>query len=478
MEKEIKIIETEDNKSENDNIIMPTGNCLFSNKYKKNNLKYNYNNIKTKIQIKDIDKTNNDSNYNNNKNLFSNLVLNKYFVDNKLNNFLKSTLIHNKDNNMSLVKTNKSINNIQNICTIKKNSIKFFKDNNYKKSYMQLSKKMKDKKIYKYNFLQKKLVNNNKQNIKDLSCDNNSFSIHYENRKDNYSHSNNLNNNTRLTSPKDSVTIIPEKNNNINRRTSLIYKKNIKYNTIDYNYNNNKIYSFFDKIKNPSARFNFSNISSVKNSMNSTRNVYNILLTPKNSYSKINFLSCDNKIEYQYNNKENNKTLLNDYNNISNFFHKKDICEDKKNMIKKFNKNQIQKFNKPFNASNIENYKNEDLKNYSNSNGKIQSSSLIIYKNISINKNKRVRSSYLRPNKLDYGFINSLSQNKLLNNKINNLKKYEIKENIISNILDDIQDNKFINNNLVSQLYKRPLINIYTLLELKNNDTNKNTKPD
>ena len=389
MEKNIKIIETEDNKSENDNIIMPTGNCLFSNKYKKNNLKYNYNNIKTKIQIKHIDKTNNNS-----------LVLNKYFVDNKLNNFLKSTLIHNKDNNMSLVKTNRSINNIKNMCTIKKNSIKFFKENNYKKGYIQLSKKIKDKKIYKYNFLKKKLIN--KKNIKDLSCDNNSFSIHYENRKDNYSHSNNLNNNTRLTSPKDSVTIIPEKNNNINRRTSLIYKKNIKYNTIDYNYN--KIYSFFDKLKNHSTRF--SNISSVKNSMNSTRNAYNILLTPKNSYSKINFLSCDNKIEYQYNNKENNKTLLNDYNNISNFFHKKDICEDKKNMIKKLNKNQIQKFNKPFNASNIEKYKNEDLKNYSNPNGKIQSSSLIIYKNISINKNKRVRSSYLRPNKLDYGFIN------------------------------------------------------------------------
>ena len=90
--------------------------------------------------------------------------------------------------------------------------------------------------------------------------------------------------------------------------------------------------------------------------------------------------------------------------------------------------------------------------------------------------NRRIKSSYIRPNKLNYGFINSLSQTKLLNDKINGLKKYEIKDNIISNILDNIGDNKSINNNLVSQLYKRPLINIYTLLELKNNNADSNYK--
>ena len=111
--------------------------------------------------------------------------------------------------------------------------------------------------------------------------------------------------------------------------------------------------------------------------------------------------------------------------------------------------------------------------NGNNSNKLIRSSSCILKNVDKIYKNKRVKSSFIRNNKYNLEYANSFSQKKLLNTKFINLKNYKIKENIISNILADIQDNKSINNNLVSQLYKRPLINIYTLLELKNNDINK-----
>ena len=52
MKNEIKLVEVEDNKSENDYVIMPTGNCLFSNKYKKNSHIYQLNNkAKSKMSI-------------------------------------------------------------------------------------------------------------------------------------------------------------------------------------------------------------------------------------------------------------------------------------------------------------------------------------------------------------------------------------------------------------------------------------------
>ena len=78
----------------------------------------------------------------------------------------------------------------------------------------------------------------------------------------------------------------------------------------------------------------------------------------------------------------------------------------------------------------------------------------------------------MKQNKFNLEYINSF-QNKQLNTKFINLKNYKIKENIISNILADIEENKSINNNLVSEIYKRPLINIFTLLDLKNNDVKK-----
>ena len=110
MNDEIRLIEIEDNKSENDNIIMPTGNCLFSNKYKSYNHIYHFNNNnKSKICIKDLKKLNNSKN----QNIFSNIILKEYFLDNnnKRNNHMKSTLIH-KDKNITLLRSSKSITNI------------------------------------------------------------------------------------------------------------------------------------------------------------------------------------------------------------------------------------------------------------------------------------------------------------------------------------------------------------------------------
>ena len=258
-------------------------------------------------------------------------------MDNNENNNKKKALIH-KDNNITLLKTKKSIN----MCTIKKSSLKFFKQKNNRKNYIELSKKIREKKIYKYNYIQKKLANNYKKNIKDFYCDNNSFSIHHESRKENASNSNNLNNNTRLPSPKDSVTIIPEKNNNMNKKSSLICIKNNKYNTIDYN-SNNEIYQFFEKIKHFSSRSKFSNLSSIKYSTKTTRNINNILPSPRNSSANKNFNSYDTQ------KKDKSKTLLNDYNN--NCFHNKNntMCEMKINKDKKFNKNKLNKFSKQYN---------------------------------------------------------------------------------------------------------------------------------
>lgn len=74
---------------------------------------------------------------------------------------------------------------------------------------------------------------------------------------------------------------------------------------------------------------------------------------------------------------------------------------------------------------------------------------------------ERAKSSYLMTNKMYFGLLNSLNNNYI------RLKNNEIKENIISIILGEVKETESINNDLISQIYKRPLINVYTLLELK-----------
>ena len=464
MQSDIKLLNIEDNKSEIENIILPTGNTLFYNKYKNRNKNNNIiiNNITSKYIYK---------RYNNNNNLFSNTILKEILVENKKNN----TSLNKKINNSN--KSNKSIKNhnqIQNICPIKKNSLQFLKGKIIKDN------KILDKKIYKYYFFQKKL-NNRISNIKDINCENNSFSIHYDKKKDNLNNNNNINLeiNHGIYSLKNSITIIQEKKSrNINKRNNLINIKNKRINNI---LNESKDNSLPNKIKNSSSRINFSNILSPKNtSINSHQNKNIFLLTPKSSYTNIHFF----KNEQQYNVKiQNNKTLLNDYNNISNLFQKKKINEKKYKKNRHFQRNQNKFLNKNSSLSSIEYCKNENNNNdnekpslclnYNDNNSKkmVKSSSLILRENRPfINKRKRIKSSCLRPIRFNYGFINSFTQKKILDTRFINLKNYKIKDNIISHILDDIQENKSINNNLVSEIYKRPLINIYTLLELKNNE--------
>ena len=77
-----------------------------------------------------------------------------------------------------------------------------------------------------------------------------------------------------------------------------------------------------------------------------------------------------------------------------------------------------------------------------------------------INQKERSKSSYLMTNKIYFG-LNSLNNNYI------RLKNNDLKENIISIILGEVKETKSINNDLISQIYKRPLINVYTLLELK-----------
>ena len=438
MKSEIKINE-EDNKSEIENIIMPTGNSLFFNEYKKKN----YNKINNNINLKLIYKR-----YNNN-NLFSNIILKELVVENKKNN----TSLNKKTKEIN--KSNKNIkcnNQIQNICPIKKNSLKFLKGKIIRRT------KALDKKLHKYYFLQKKQTNNKIPNIKDINCDNNSFSIHYDNKTNNLNNIN-LNNNSKLYSLKNSITIIQEKNNRIN----------IKNNRLINYWNENNDNNLFNKIKHSYSSLNASLISPKNVSMMNIHQNKNILLSPKSSYS--NNTLFDN--EYQYNIKcHNNKSLINDYNKINYSFHKKKSYENSRN--KQLERNYD-------NISNIEynkNCKNDKPSLYisekNNSSIKMFKSASLIKKDNKtfINKNKRIKSSYLRPIKFNYGFFNPFQQNNNLTTKYINLKNYKIKDNIISNILDDIHENKSINNNLVSQIYKRPLINIFTLLDLKKNEKN------
>ena len=440
MKSEIKINE-EDNKSEIENI-MPTCNSLFFNKYKNKN----YNKINNNINLKFIYKR-----YNNN-NLFSNIVLKELVVENKKNN----TSLNKK--NKEINKSNKNIksnNQIQNICPIKKNSLQFLKGK------IKKGKKGLDKKMHKYYFLQKNQKINKIPNIKDINCENNSFSIHYDNKTNNLNNIN-LESNNRLYSLKNSITIIKEKNKtNKNNLINIKNKRLINY--LNENNDNN----LYNKIKQSHSSLNYSLISpkNISMSIHHSRN----LLSPKSSCSNNTLFDND----HQYNiNCQNNKSLINDYNKIKNLFHKETINENNRNKILDRNFG---------NLSNIE-YKNEKKYNekpslylsHKNSSLKMYKSASLVKKDSKtfINKNKRIKSSYLRQIKFNFGFINPIQQNNKLNTRYINLKNYTIKDNIISNILDNIQENKFINNNLVSQIYKRPLINIFTLLDLKKNEKN------
>ena len=464
MKNESKIINDEDNKSEIDNIIMPTGNYLFlNNKVNKDNNNYYYalNNIKSKISL----------NNNINNNIFSNIVLKDLIIENKKNNLLQSKL-NKKTNYNSEIRQNKTFklknNSASNICLIKKNTLKFCK-NRIIKAKEELSKRYKkrNKKLYRYNLLQKKIIRNNKiPNIKDLTCENNSFSIHLEKKKDNLSNlSNNINLQIikRFYSPKGNSTIIQEKYLNLfDKRKGFIYKKKLNNNQIDNNYK--EINDLFNKNQSsPSYNFYFSNTLTPQNSiLNISKNLN------KDFSTLINYISNSTKNNFQYNRISNKKSLLNEYNNISDIFH------TKKGVNYNINNNlSMIENNKNDNSCNNKHLKRMDY-NANNSKILIRSSSLLINENkIYKNKNKRVKSSFTRHNKYNLEYISSFEQKKLLDTKFINLKNYKIKENIISNILADIQDNKSLNNNVVSQLYKRPLINIYTLLELKNNDINK-----
>ena len=450
MNNETKIINDEDHKSEIDNIIMPTGNYLFLNNKVNNNINnyyYALNNIKSKISL----------NKNINNNIFSNVILKDLLIENKKKNMLQSTL-NKKTNYNCETGQNKALklknNRLNNICLIKKNTLKFCK-NRIAKTKEELSKRNKkmNKKLYRYNLLQKKIIGNNKNlNIKDLTCENNSFSIHVEKKKDNLSNlSNNINLQIikRFYSPKGSSTIIQEKKISlIDKRKGFIYKKKLNNNEFKYTCSSN-LY--------------FSNTLTPQNSALNIKGNVN-----KDFFTHINYLSNSKKNNLQYNKiNQNKKSLLNDYNNISDMFY------TKKGVNCSLNNN----------LSGIENNKNENSLNNkqllrmdyndNNSNKLIRSSSCLLINEDKIYKNKRVKSSFIRHNKYNLEYTNSLTQKRLLNTKFINLKNYKIKENIISNILADIQENKSINNDLVSKLYKRPLINIYTLLELKNNDINK-----
>ena len=175
-------------------------------------------------------------------------------------------------------------------------------------------------------------------------------------------------------------------------------------------------------------------------------------------------------------NEDNNRIILNELNNLK----KLNLKEKKNNKnLKNYNFNQQSKFHKTFNLVNIENFKNKLFSNhnkrpplfleYGDSHQKKNNKSLSLIENkVEKNKYKRIKSSYIRHNKPEFGYINSLSQKKYIDYKYNDIPNKRIKESIFSNILSNVEENESFNNNIVCQLYKRPQINILTLLELKN----------
>ena len=444
MKYENKLFDIEENKSENENRILPTDNFHFStNKKNKNKIKYTLSNrIESKKSCKDLIKTKNNT-----KNLFSNVILKELLTKNLINKELKSSIIQ-KNNYLENNKKTKQEKKNSHILSIKRNSLKFIKENK------KISSRDKDfdNKINIYNSLQKRIINNinrKSKRIRDNKFNSHSISINNENK--------NIN-----------VTIYPEKGNI--KEESYLYRN--KINKI-INKNLNEISDVFQKVNYLSSKHNSLNVLYIKNTnINQTRVVSNAFLTPKNSYSKKNIFYNENIKQM---NEDNNRIILNELNNLK----KLNLKEKKNNKnLKNYNFNQQSKFHKTFNLVNIENYKNKLFSNhnkrpplfleYGDSHQKKNNKSLSLNENkVEKNKYKRIKSSYIRHNKPELGYINSLSQKKYIDYKYNDISNKRIKESIFSNILSNVEENESFNNNIVCQLYKRPQINILTLLELK-----------
>ena len=444
MKNENKLFDIEENKSENENRILPTDNFHFSNNKKsKNKIKYTLSNrIESKKSCKDLIKTKNNT-----KNLFSNVILKELLTKNFINKEIKSSIIQ-KNNYLENNKKTKQEKKINHILSIKRNSLKFIKENK------KISSRDKDfdNKMNIYNSLQKRLINNinrKSKRTRDNKFNSHSISINNENK--------NIN-----------VTIYPEKGNI--KEESYLYRN--KMNKI-INKNLNEISDVFQKVNYLSSKNNSLNVLYIKNTnINQTKAISNAFLTPKNSYSKKNIFYNENIKQM---NEDNNRIILNELNNL-----KKLNLKEKKNnkKLKNYNINQQSKFHKTFNLVNIENYKNKLFSNhnkrpplfleYGDSHQKKNNKSLSLNENkVEKNKYKRIKSSYIRHNKPEFGYINSLSQKKYIDYKYNDISNKRIKESIFSNILSNVEENESFNNNIVCQLYKRPQINILTLLELK-----------
>ena len=445
MKYENKLFDIEENKSENENRILPTDNFHFStNKKNKNKNKYTLSNrIESKKSGKDLIKAKNNT-----KNLFSNVILKELLTKNLNNNELKSSVIQ-KNNYLENNNKTKQEKKNSHILSIKRNSLKFIKENK------KISSRDKDfdNKINIYNSLQKKIINNNNRKskrIRDNKFNSHSISINNENK--------NIN-----------VTIFPEKVNI--KEESYLYRN--KINKI-INKNINEINDAFQKLNYPSSKHNSLNVLYIKKNTNINQKRYmnNAFLTPKNSYSKKNIFHNENIKQM---NEDNNRIILNELNNLKKLNLK---GKQNKKKLNNFNMNHQSKFHKTFNLVNIENYKNRLFSNHNKrpplflENGDIHQKKN--NKSLSLNENKvekckykRIKSSYIRHNKPEFGYINSLSQKKLLDSKYNDIPNNRIKESIFSNILSNVEENESFNNNIVCQLYKRPQINILTLLELK-----------
>ena len=443
MKYENKLFDIEECKSENENKILPTDNFHFStNKKNKNKIKYTLSSrIESKKSCKDLIKAKNNT-----KNLFSNVILKELLTKNIINKELKSSIIQ-KNNYLDNNNKNKREKNNNHILSIKRNSLKFIKENK------KISSRDKDfdNKINIYNSLQKRIINNKRKSkrIRDNKFNSHSISINNENK--------NIN-----------VTIFPEKGNI--KEESYLYRN--KINKI-INKNINEISDVFHKINYPSPKQNSLNVLYIKNTnINQTRYMNNPFLTPKNSYSKKNIFFNENIKQM---NEDNNRIILNELNNLKRLNLKE---KQNKKKLNNFNINHQSKFHKTFNLVNIENYKNRLFSNhnkrpplfleYGDIHQKKNNKSLSLNENkVEKSKYKRIKSSYIRHNKPEFGYINSLSQKKLIDFKYNDIPNNRIKESIFSNILSNVEENESFNNNIVCQLYKRPQINILTLLELK-----------
>ena len=162
MNYENKLFDIEENKSENENRILPTDNFHFStNKKSKNKIKCTLSNkIESKKSYKDFIKTKN----NNNQNLFSNVILKELLAKNLINNELKPSIIQNNNylennNKIKQEKKNSQLNEIE-ICKecIKSKEHKGHEINELKN--ININKLKNNIKKYKNNF--KKNIEKNK----------------------------------------------------------------------------------------------------------------------------------------------------------------------------------------------------------------------------------------------------------------------------------------------------------------------------